>query len=287
MALYAIGDLQTAIISNHQFLISERVITDAERLAAFAKLENEYFALMEAELNETIKAKGAYVRALIAAGEAYAAAADDAAKQAVLDDLAAQIVGGLDADAAGRIAKLRAENSDLTDGGALKQLVDGGVIKLTAGQSIRVSFNLQAILADIAKCFDVDFSAAARAEDAILDEAFTSIWNRLLAFIDDNSTDFGNLAVSVSGVTDYASKSKLSYFTQSLSTDADYKMTDYSLDDGSVVMVTYQLGDETVRFLLNFSIFTVNVSLDGEILTLDKYEFVRLDARADGVADPR
>ena len=81
-------------------------------------------------------------------------------------------------------------------------------------------------------------------------------------------------------MTDYSSKTKLSFFTDSVATDADYKHTDFSLDDGSIVMVTYKKGSEEVRILLNFSIFEVKVEIDGKTVILDKYEFVRLDPRA-------
>lgn len=284
---YAIGDLQTYQLYDHQFLIAERLITENERAAALLKLEDEYFALLLAQHEANLVQKGALVRELIKAGKAYAEAADDAAKQLVLDGLAAQIIDGLDSDIAAKIATLRAADASLTDGTALKKLVDNGTVLLTEGQSLHITFDRAAILADIASGFAVSFASAELAADATLKAAYDRISARLDAFIAANKTASGNITVATTKVTDYASKTKLSFFTESLSTDAEYKLTDFTLNDGSIVMVTYKKGSDEVRLLLNFSIFEVNVNLDGRSITLDKYEFVRLDARADGMSDPR
>ncbi len=282
---YAIGDLQTYQLYDHQFLTTERVITENERAESLQKLEDEYFALLLAQHEENLIQKGALVRALIAAGKTIAAV--PAVEQTVLDGLAAQIIGGLDSDIAAKIAALRAADATLTDGTALKKLVDDGDVLLTSGQSLHITFDRAAILADMASSFSVSFAATELAADATLKAAYDRILVRLDAFIAANATATGNIEIATTGVVDYASKTKLSYFTESLSTDAEYKSTDFTLDDGSVVMVTYKKGSDVVRLILNFSIFEVAVELDGQSITLDKYEFVRLDARADGMSDPR
>ena len=282
---YAIGDLQTWQLYDHQFLITERVVTDDERVASLVKLEDEYFALLLAQHEEILTKKGALVRELIKAGKAIAA--DPSAEQTVLDELATQIVGGLDADIAESIAALRANDATLTDGTALKKLVDDGEVLLSEGQALYFTFDRAAILSDIATCFGVSFASTDLADDAILSAAYNRITARLDAFIAAYATTSGNISIATNCVEDYASLSKLSFFTKSLATDSDYVATDYTLDDGSVVMVTYKKGNDTVRLILNFSIFTVQIELDGQSITLDKYQFVRLDARADGMADPR
>ncbi len=285
----AIGDLQTHQLYDHQFLVAERVVTDAEREEALKKLEDEYFSLLLAQHDAVLVRKGALVRELIRAGKAIAAAADDDAKQLVYDELAALIIGGpdadgayvegLDADVAGMIADLRAADADLTDGTALKKLVDDGDVLLTEGQALYLTFDRAAILEDIANGFSVSFAADILAADSVLSDAYDRICRRLDDFIAANETASGNIEVATAGVEDYLNKTKLSYFTTSLSTDASYKHTDFSLDDGSVVMVTYKKGSDEVRLILNFSIFEVKVELEGRSLTLDKYEFVRLDPR--------
>ena len=43
-------------------------------------------------------------------------------------------------------------------------------------------------------------------------------------------------------------------------------------------MVTYKKGNETVRFLLNYNLYSVKITLaDGEVYVLDNYGFVKID----------
>lgn len=68
------------------------------------------------------------------------------------------------------------------------------------------------------------------------------------------------------------------YVTNSFATDKDYQFTDYTIDNGNVVMVTYKKGNETVRFLLNYNLYSVKITLaDGEVYVLDNYGFVKID----------
>ena len=68
------------------------------------------------------------------------------------------------------------------------------------------------------------------------------------------------------------------YVTGSFATDKDYQFTDYTIDNGNVVMVTYEKDGEIVRFLLNYNIYKVKVTLaDGEEYVLDNYGFVKID----------
>ena len=97
----------------------------------------------------------------------------------------------------------------------------------------------------------------------------------------------GIMPFTISGVTDYENETAYSFVTASAADDPDYKKTSYTVGDGSIVLVTYSNGAETVRFLLNFSIFTVNVKYGGQTYTLGKYDFIRLDPRADEKTDPR
>ncbi len=100
------------------------------------------------------------------------------------------------------------------------------------------------------------------------------------ALIDEYTTEYSgssdeslNVNVEIDGVENYVSE--YNYHTDSDARDEDYVYTDYTLDNGKVVIVTYKhptTGDE-VRFILNFNIYTVNVNIDGEIITLDKYEY--------------
>ena len=59
--------------------------------------------------------------------------------------------------------------------------------------------------------------------------------------------------------------------------DVMYGKTKYTLENNKVVIVTYRDGESTVKFVLNYNIYTVDVRIDGVVYTLDKYEYVRID----------
>ncbi|MBQ8689597.1 MAG: hypothetical protein IJ515_04460 [Clostridia bacterium] len=84
--------------------------------------------------------------------------------------------------------------------------------------------------------------------------------------------------IAIAGLDDPNYESKYSYTTSSDCLAGDeYNYTDYTLDNGKVVIVTYKKGNEEVRFLLNFNIYTVNVNVDGKIVTLNKYQYQNLN----------
>ena len=54
----------------------------------------------------------------------------------------------------------------------------------------------------------------------------------------------------------------------------DYEATKYTMDDGMLVLVTYEGG---VSFILNYNVFAAKVVLDGQTYTLDAYGFQRIE----------
>lgn len=69
-------------------------------------------------------------------------------------------------------------------------------------------------------------------------------------------------------------KSKYTYITDSYARDEDYVYTDYTSDNGNVVLVTYKNGNHTVNFVINYNNYPVVVRLDDEhIYELGKYDF--------------
>ncbi|MBQ4071984.1 MAG: hypothetical protein IJD51_06215 [Clostridia bacterium] len=111
----------------------------------------------------------------------------------------------------------------------------------------------------------------------MFDKAYASIRDKYLAeYPGDAANAKNNVELLVDEVGEY--ESQYSFSTTSDCRDGDaYVSTSYTLDNNKVVIVTYKNGDDVVRFILNYNIYTVNVRLDGAVYTLDKYEYVRLD----------
>ena len=102
----------------------------------------------------------------------------------------------------------------------------------------------------------------------------------------------GSETVSISSV-DLNYKSRYKYVTDSMATDKDYVATDYTCDNGNVVMVTYERvvdgKKDTVVFLLNYNLFSVKIRIDESIhesfasycdedgyITLESFGYVKI-----------
>ncbi len=78
-------------------------------------------------------------------------------------------------------------------------------------------------------------------------------------------------------VDDEEIRKQLSDAYDQLITDSDalapsdeYRHTKYTLDDGLIVMVTYEGG---TSFILNYNVYAVTVTLDGVTYTIDSYGY--------------
>ena len=162
--------------------------------------------------------------------------------------------------------------NDAIDAG-YDEIIDRGNI----GQNLAVTFDKAALVDAAAAIVDlgVDVTEAkvltsgvtfGAAIDAIIAK-YTSEYP-----VKDAATDY---TVTVNA-NEY--ESKYSFLTDSFATDEDYKYTDYTSDIGNVVLVTYTgANGETVQFVLNYNIYSVNIRLEsGEIVTLDKYGYQRI-----------
>ena len=91
-----------------------------------------------------------------------------------------------------------------------------------------------------------------------------------------NYTEFKKDGIAVSNYREYSS---YKYTNDSILVDGDkYDVTDYTVDNGNVVMVTYKKGDDVVKFVLNYNIYAVDVRLDdGTVVTIDHYDYHRID----------
>ena len=138
---------------------------------------------------------------------------------------------------------------------------------------VKVVFDTAAIVAQ--------FKSIAEANQLTFDEAaFTAALAVLVEEYTDqypgSDTETLNVEVAVGALDQYVSEHSFYTLSDCLAGD-DYVVTDYTLDNGKVAIVTYQKGDSVVRFILNYNIYTVNVRLDGEVYTLDKYSYVKIE----------
>jgi hypothetical protein len=111
-------------------------------------------------------------------------------------------------------------------------------------------------------------------------ESFTAKYNEMSSyyttkFPGDAANSANDSVVEIVELENY--ESKYSFFTESDAFDKNYKVTNYTLDNNKVVVVTYSNGEDTVRFVLNYNIYTVDVRIDGVVYTLDKYAYARID----------
>ena len=111
-------------------------------------------------------------------------------------------------------------------------------------------------------------------------ESFTAKYNEMsnyytTKFPGDAANSANDSVVEIVELENY--ESKYSFFTESDAFDKNYKVTNYTLDNNKVVVVTYSNGEDTVRFVLNYNIYTVDVRIDGVVYTLDKYAYARID----------
>ena len=167
-------------------------------------------------------------------------------------------------------------------------------ISLESGQTIGVSFDTDALLGQALHLVGLDEEGTVAeicdSTSAVYDSDFAAFAAGLREYCAQNTvapssvyTEEGYLlGVSLDHLT---YESAYSYVTDSDSLDADfrtnkdYKPTIYTIDDGSIVLVTYTKGDHTVRFLINYNMFSVRVSITGrDEITLGAQSFVRLDS---------
>ena len=98
--------------------------------------------------------------------------------------------------------------------------------------------------------------------------AYEECYEMLSDLLADYAKYYGDSSVDASHTVSIAAddivyESVYSYTTTSLATDGDnYVYTDYSCDNGNVVMVTYEKGNKTVKFILNYNNFDIEVRLD-------------------------
>lgn len=147
---------------------------------------------------------------------------------------------------------------------------------LPTGTPILLTVDKDAIMAQFASLLGLDSASD------IKDEAFeTAVDDCISAFQTEYAIEAGNTTAPYTvNVDEVVYTSKYSFITNSVATDKDnYVYTDFTSDVGNIVLVTYSNGVETVKFILNYNIYSVKVNLgDGyEIPPIEKYSYIRIE----------
>lgn len=160
----------------------------------------------------------------------------------------------------------------------LEVLVDEAYAELKAGgeanypKRLKLEINGAALLAQFAGILNIE-------ESELKDSEFMKNVNSIIASYTSEysgAEDPANSYVVSFDAIEYTSQ--YSFLTDSSAFDKEYVTTDYTIDNGSVCMVTYRKGDDVVRFLINYNNFSVTVRLDADtLITLDKLSFKNLD----------
>ncbi|MGM9609846.1 MAG: DUF5696 domain-containing protein, partial [Eubacteriales bacterium] len=268
----AIGDLQEYRIIDHRGLAAERVQLDEEVELALTTLEEEFLVQLADATEQAIQEEMTFIRDLITFANENGIDWTNAAFDSLSNPIRIKIrTFILDRQDTPTLRAVLGPESDYTGEdiatkwGKIVDAVNSSAndeTKLIAeyGKTIGVSFDTDAILAAAKRAVYSD----------TLREDFEA---RIRAFIAENTQETADKIVRV---TDVSYTSDYRYFTLSDALDANYKATTSTVNDHTVVIVTYSDGVNTVRFLLNFNIFAVTVRLDGEVYSLAKYGFVRL-----------
>lgn len=262
-----IGDLQGHVISNHQRIYAERVGVKEEVAQQIATLEREFLDQLAAAVLAEQETERALIKEAIDLREKFGTKTFEEIKTA--DPFTYEEIGvmiGSFATSNHLIAILgesgvAAPNAESSREALYDAIMNGEIIS-EYGKAIGVAFDEDAVIASAKQYLYTD-TLNAEFEESI--RAYMT------------ATAAAGDTVCTIGELDYTSAYK--YFTYSYALDEDYVLTESTVDNGSVVMVTYSNGEEDIRILLNFNIYSVTVTLEGEDtpITLGKYGYHRLD----------
>lgn len=173
----------------------------------------------------------------------------------------------------GYIAKLQEVNN----------AYEAGVIG--AGESISISFDRDSIYSQAYGILVNHLSDEQISQLGLSDGLTASIKNSIDAAIAKYETpaDSVNHNTYVIGSDTYdfiVNINSIEYTPNYNITDAesteDYTPTEYTIGDGSIVMVTYTDGTSTVRFVINYNLYDITVKIDGVKRTVGAYSFIRI-----------
>ena len=254
----AIGDLQSFEIVYHKALVAERVPNSSERIEDLTLLLEEYVSKADeiisgavdatlAEMRKSSSYIGAGLTVEVKGGELIADAMDrfyDYSAEVAAIEAAFAGQSGEEAD------KAKAEALAELESSVMSELSELGFIALVDG---------------LVEKYTVRYPAKSGAVKIV----------------------FGNDGAQIDGIAGFNPDIKFEYeteynFSSSSESDSDdYLASDYTTDNGNVVMVTYKdtsaaAGKEVV-FLINYNNYDVEVKLDGVVRTISRMNYVRID----------
>lgn len=261
-----LGGLQGYYITDHRGVNAEQTKTDADIAAEKAQLREEFRAQLEATVNGRREEIKAFMRDYIEKQNNSQTSAvftrntypSTLSGQEMVDKFLAEHEYAIRTylEFAG-VYPERATQKNIWE--ALRAAMPTPAY----GETIAVSFDREAVLA----------SAREKTFTDTLDEAYVAELDAYMNTVENAAADI----VIPIGTIEYDSEYR--YFTRSDSlTDLhSYVATWSTIDDHSVVLVTYSNGTEAVRFLLNYNRFSVDVRIDGQMYHLSKYGYQKLN----------
>ena len=142
---------------------------------------------------------------------------------------------------------------------ALATMNTGDGLKVTIDRDLLLNIFLDASQRDETDAQLPQFKADLEAFCAVIEDNY-------------NGTVFGGSVIELS-ITAFDVDFSF-YVTDSEATDKGaYKNTNYTVDNGNVVMVTYTKGTEKVNFILNYNSYAVTVRMNGEVLEVGSYAY--------------
>ena len=181
--------------------------------------------------------------------------------------------------------------------GAISNKIDAAIQAMrndpnNNGKGINFSVSdadIQAIISNAAERLNLD--ATELEERFSLKEKIEAIIKSYTDIEHYSKADGTPVTVGYDDIKGYVSQHN--YMTDSVATDKNYQKTDFTCDNGNVVMVTYEREvngvKDTVVFLLNYNIFSVKIKVDATVhanfaqycdkdgyITLDSFGFVKI-----------
>ena len=255
----AIGDLQSFEIIYHKALIAERVPNSSEHKDDLTLLLSEYVSAADGIIAEAVaNTLDAMANDYSYVGRGLSVSVD---KLSLLENAKAKFY----ADELAEIAAIKEAYKDVTDAEELKAK-DAAIAKIEDYISSELSeFGFIALLDQLVEKYTVKYPEKNGAVK--------------IAFNKDGAVVTG---IDVAPVAfEYDTKHNFSSNSNSDVDEDEYDSSDYTVDNGNVVTVTYKdtssADGKEVVFLINYNNYDVEVKINGVLYKISRMNYVRID----------